>query len=213
MDESGFQTMDMNNALLQEEMLLSRISSEESGEELVAGGAVAVFMEDGGIADSAERQEDSVVENTNLQKMSDCYAEQEQIYTSFETFTEGTGILLALSGESLPGELKGEEYILTGNSFLLVRLETEESVLLLHQSYYGDISEHAAEAAYRDGVVNERIYTTSEGFAYKLVDSQDGQEIHAAIAVGNYELILDFFGYTEREACEVLESMDLSVYL
>ena len=41
-------------------------------------------------------------------------------------------------------------------------------------------------------------------------DSPNG--IHAAISVGDYELIVDFYGYSEKEAFEVLDHLDLSVY-
>lgn len=232
-DENGFQTMDMNAALLTEETQeLQRTAGDASSEEsgivtLAETGGTSVETADSGImgrmadaegssgaADAAvlEDLEIGIVqENAQVQQMSEC--RKEQIYASYETFIEEHAILLALPNESLPGELKQEEYILTGENSLLVRLETEESVLLLHQSYYGNTSGHASAAAYPGGVCNERTYTTLQGFAYKLVDSSDGEQIHAAISVGDYELILDFYGYTEKEAYEVLEDMDLSVYL
>lgn len=216
-DENGSQTMDMNTAYLQEGMLLSQIGPDEGSggiSERIAEITDCEEAMDTALLEASENAaENAMKEEACLQKMSDCYAEQERIYTSPEAFTEETGILLALSGESLPGELKREEYILTGNGFLLVRLETEESVLLLHQSYYGDTSGYAAEAAYTDGVYNGRTYTTLQGFAYKLADSQDGKEIHAAIAVGAYELVLDFYGCSEEEVHNILENMDLTIYL
>lgn len=235
-DENGFQTMDMDTALLQQEMQLSRITAEGDGEEVNVDGTAAACMEDSGMADLAKIEEsaDSMmsgrmagaeehVENTadaaseeeKLQSqnpLNDC-ALYEQKYTSFEEFAKEHDIPLALPAESLLEELKQEEYVLFGNDNLLVRLETKESVLLLHQSYYGDTLGHVSATAYTGGVSNERTYTTLQGFAYKLADSQDGEEIHAAIAVGYYELILDFYGYGEQEVYEVLEDMDLTVYL
>lgn len=232
-DESSFQTMDMNTAFLTEEaeeaqMAAEGADSEEGGiAALAETGGTSVETADSGMMgrmadapDSAGTSDEAVLEdaeiamaqeNVQLQQMSECRKEQK--YASYETFAEEHAIPLALPDESLPGELKQEEYILMGENSLLVRLETEESVLLLHQSYYGNLSGHASEEVYPGGVCNERTYTTLQGFAYKLVDSSNGEEIHAAVAVGDYELMLDFYGYTEKEIHEVLEDMDLSVYL
>lgn len=232
-DESGFQTMDMNTALLtagteevQEDA--EEADSEEGGIVTLAEtegtsvetadsgmiGRMADASDSAGDSDAAVLEDAEIAmgqENSQSQLMSECRKEQK--YASYETFTEEHAVPLALPGESLPGELKQEEYILVGENSLLVRLETEESVLLLHQFCYGNASESLSKEDSPGGVCNERTYTTLQGFAYKLVDSSEGEETHAAIAVGDYELILDFYGYTEKEIHEVLEDMDLSVYL
>lgn len=235
-DDNGFQTMDMNTALLQQEMQDSQIT-EEGGTEIAAGGAEDA---DSGIMNLAEKEEcmsdgaagrmlgteesaanaageaaEDVIEQEKSQSqnaISDC-ADDKKIYTSFEEFKEEHDIPLARPAQGLKGELIREEYIVMGNSYLLVRLETDESTLLLHQSYYGDTEGHASATAYAGGVSNERIYTTLQGFAYKLADTTDEKETHAAVAVGDYEMIIDFFGYSEQEIYEVLENMDLTVYL
>lgn len=232
-DENGFQTMDIATALLQEEIEeqtpAQNTSPEESGVATLAEtGGTSVETADNGImgrmvddVDSAGAPDAAVLEDletsieqadSQAQKMSEYCEKQERIYASYEAFTEEHEIPLALPNESLPGELIQEEYILMEDSFLLVRLETEESVLLMHQAYYGNALAHAFSMSYPDGVCNERTYTTLQGAAYKLVDSPDGNTIHAAVAVGGYELFLDFLGYTEQEVHEVLEDMDLSVY-
>lgn len=212
-DENGFQTMDMDSALLQQETQLSQITADlakiEENEDSIVSGRMA------GAEDHVENASGAASEEEKLQSqnsISDC-ALYEQRYTSFEEFAEEHGIPLALPAESLLVELKQEEYVLFGNGNVLVRLETDESVLLMHQSYYGDTLGHVSATAYPGGVCNERSYTTLQGFVYKLADSQDGEEIHAAIAVGYYELILDFLDYSEQEVYEVLEDMDLTVYL
>lgn len=186
-DENGFQTMDINIASAQDEM-------QEA--VMPAGGIVMERM--AGIQDSEGGSGDTVSEDL--------------IYTSLNAFEEAQDIPLALPDTDLMGELKREEYILTKDGFLSVCLETEESILLLHQSYCGSTSESSSAAAYTDEAGDERNYTTGQGFSYEMTDTSDGEEMHVSITVGGYELILDFYGYTKEEVYEVLEDMDLSVY-
>lgn len=70
--------------------------------------------------------------------------------------------------------------------------------------------EYGAEA------VNEREYTTQAGFTYHLVDTAGeialNRGVHAAISVDHFEMYADFWGYTQEQVQNMLESMDLSVY-
>jgi UPF0288 family protein (methanogenesis marker protein 3) len=44
-------------------------------------------------------------------------------------------------------------------------------------------------------------------------ESEDDQlQIHGAVSVGTYEAYIDLIGYTEDEAKEIIESIDLSLY-
>lgn len=49
-----------------------------------------------------------------------------------------------------------------------------------------------------------------------MVDSvkEEGEQlqIHGAVTVGSYEAYIDFMGYTEEEAVQVIESINLSEY-
>lgn len=70
--------------------------------------------------------------------------------------------------------------------------------------------EYGAEA------VNEREYTTQAGYTYRLVDTAGeialNRGVHAAISVDHFEMYADFWGYTQEQVQNMLESMDLSVY-
>lgn len=81
---------------------------------------------------------------------------------------------------------------------------------------YDETSAHSSATVYGDSVTNQREYTTKQGFAYTLIDTEGEAEndlgIHGAIAIGSYEIFIDFWGYTEEEALQMIESMDLTVY-
>lgn len=70
--------------------------------------------------------------------------------------------------------------------------------------------EYGAEA------VNEREYTTQAGYTYRLVDTAGeialNRGVHAAISVDHFDMYADFWGYTQEQVQNMLESMDLSVY-
>lgn len=70
--------------------------------------------------------------------------------------------------------------------------------------------EYGAEA------VKEREYTTQAGYTYHLVDTAGeialNRGVHAAISVDHFEMYADFWGYTQEQVQNMLESMDLSVY-
>lgn len=70
--------------------------------------------------------------------------------------------------------------------------------------------EYGAEA------VKEREYTTQAGYTYRLVDTAGeialNRGVHAAISVDHFEMYADFWGYTQEQVQNMLESMDLSVY-
>lgn len=74
----------------------------------------------------------------------------------------------------------------------------------------GPAREYGAEA------VNEREYTTQAGFTYHLVDTAGeialNRGVHAAISVDHFEMYADFWGYTQEQVQNMLESMDLSIY-
>lgn len=74
----------------------------------------------------------------------------------------------------------------------------------------GPAREYGAEA------VKEREYTTQAGYTYHLVDTAGEAAlksgVHAAISVDHFEMYADFWGYTQEQVQDMLESMDLSVY-
>ncbi|MCH5274747.1 MAG: hypothetical protein J1E65_02815 [Lachnospiraceae bacterium] len=199
-NENSVQTMDMNASLMQEETATLQVYTENVSE---MGRAYAEETYTG-------TADEGIAEKLAESEASDAFSGG----VVSEDLENGLKqkLFLALPEEELTGEWKPEDYTLAEDGSLLIRLETEEKLLLLHQYYYDDASADAFTAAYADELRNGRSYTTEQGFVYKMADSHGGREIHVAIAVGDYELILDFYGYTETEVCEVLESMDLAVY-
>ncbi len=101
--------------------------------------------------------------------------------------------------------------------WVMARYDAEGKVLWLERTDYGNTQGHASSKVFPGGVCNERSHTTPQGYTYTLIDSvrEPGEEtlqIHAAVSVGNYEAFIDFMGYTEEEAKEIMDSIDLSVY-
>lgn len=199
-NENSVQTMDMNTALIQEESAMLQVPAETYGE---IGRA---YTEEDYEETAGSGIEGRLAEPEASVAYSDGVA-VEALENSVEQKMQS-----ALPEEGLEEAWKQADYILEEDGSWLVRLETEEKVLLLHQYHDSDISDLAFAKTDLDGGCNERNYTTGQGFVYKLADSPDGEEIYAAITVGDYELILEFYGYMETEVCEVLESMDLTVY-
>ena len=212
-DAFGFRTADPETAL-------ENAAEAQPEEGILTGQAQEDVVEDAGTEKRAEFQsassEECVMESADMEEI------QEQRYDSLEAFQEaiqeGKAMPVALPDQTLLGNaVCSEEYLTLGNSFLLVRIETDGHLFMIDQSYYGDSEGHAASIVYPEGVCNERSYTTVQGFTYIVLDSVREEEgepgIHAAISIGDYELIVDFLGYTEEEAYEILDNMDLTVYL
>lgn len=144
------------------------------------------------------------------------YAERE--YFSYKVFREAEQIPFAIPEFSLLGtEIVSEHYSIFGDEFLMVWVETDKGLFTVNQTDYGNTLGHASSTVYPEGVCNEREYVTSQGFTWVVVDSNEAEDgiirIHAAISVGDYELIVNFNGYTEEEAYSILDAMDLTLYL
>lgn len=81
---------------------------------------------------------------------------------------------------------------------------------------YADSQSRDPAREYGAEAVNEREYTTQAGFTYHLVDTAGeialNRGVHAAISVDHFEMYADFWGYTQEQVQNMLESMDLSVY-
>lgn len=178
----------------------SREASEEKEQQsaAMAGGADTAAAEEA--VEEAEEPEEA--------------AERE--YFSYGAFTEKEQMPFAMPELSLLGEIASEHYTILGDTFLLGRVESDKGLFMVNQTYYGNTLGHASDIAYPEGVCNEREYVTSQGFIWLVVDSEKEEEdilrIHAAISAGDYELIVNFDGYTEEEAYSILEAMDLTRY-
>lgn len=221
-DENGFKTADIrtaaergtgaaeaayDTALMAEGTEQTITESEADNAALVAEEAEKTIAES--VEDMAQLsvQEEAVIEEETV--------EQEE-YTSLQAFEAAEDKPVALPKEAGSGKTVAESYTVCGD-MLFVRIETEKGIIMMDQMYYGETNGHASSTVYPGGVCNERSYTTGQGFTYKVIDSvhTEGRpaDIHAAVSVGDYELIVNFIGYMEEEAFAVLEELDLTVYL
>ena len=126
------------------------------------------------------------------------------------------GITCSLPDRYLFGEITRERYYVVGDDYLMVNIESGDKTFYMDQSYFGNSSGHATSTVYGEKLTNKRNYVTKDGYLYVVADTPGAEDspngIHAAISVGDYELIVDFYGYSEKEAFEILDHLDLSVY-
>ena len=127
-----------------------------------------------------------------------------------------SGITCSLPDRYLFEEITRERYYVVGDDYLMVDIESGDKTFYMDQSYFGNSSGHATSTVYGEKLTNKRNYVTKDGYLYVVADTPGEEDspngIHAAISVGDYELIVDFYGYSEKEAFEVLDHLDLSVY-
>ena len=195
-DEYGFKTADAKTAYLSEQENIP--DTEGYSEEEYSGGA------QGSGCGEVEQLETKIMPQTE--------------YRSLDEFREAQQTPIALPDTNLLGEtIISEHYYVVGERLLKARIEIAGRLFMLDQMYFGDTHGHASSTMYPEGVCNERSYTTIQGYTYTVIDSvcEEGKspDIHAAISIGDYELIANFTGYTQEEAYEILDSMDLTVYL
>ena len=126
------------------------------------------------------------------------------------------GITCSLPDRYLFGEITRERYYVVSDDYLMVNIESGDKTFYMDQSYFGNSSGHATSTVYGEKLTNKRNYVTKDGYLYVVADTPGAEDspngIHAAISVGDYELIVDFYGYSEKEAFEILDHLDLSVY-
>jgi len=134
-------------------------------------------------------------------------------YSSLVEFEENEDIifpqpLISVGAESVSFTVCG--------GWAMARYDTGGKVVWVERTDYAGTSGHASSKVFPEGVCNERQYTTKQGYTYTLVDSvkEEGEQlqIHGAVTVGSYEAYIDFMGYTEEEAVQVIESINLSEY-
>ncbi len=224
--EYGFETADEQTALLNNGAKDTAYPEDGEG----AGYGLLTARDAGeGTEEEADEQTGGVTEKQEQKNQTESASMEDTLEDTVEELEElmfdsradflNAGVMpAALPVEELVcGEDFSEEYIVCGGMFLLVRMETKGHIFMMNQSYYGDSSGHASSVVYPEGVCNERKYMTGQGYTYTVVDSvcEEGEvrRIHAAISVGDYELIVDFSGYSEEEAFRILDGMDLTVYL
>lgn len=109
-----------------------------------------------------------------------------------------------------------EVYVFGDTIYVRYRISESQFIDIQRFDYHGSQG-HSAAVSFGEEICNERTYTTAQGFTYTLIDGvmdpEDGeQRIHGAISVDYYEVFINFCGYEENAAEQVLEGMDLSLY-
>lgn len=136
-------------------------------------------------------------------------------YSSFQEFREENEDII-FPQPSISTRAEEMNATVCGN-WAMIRYDLDGKVVWVERTDYADTKGHASSKVFPGGICNERQYTTAQGYTYTLVDSikedeDDQLQIHGAVSVGTYEAYIDFAGYTEEEAKEIIESIDLSLY-
>lgn len=166
--------------------------------------------------------ESGISEETAGEEMVQSFTEEAEVeempvknYSSFEEFREENEDII-FPQPSISAEAEEMSATICGD-WAMVRYDMDGKVVWVERTDYADTQGHASSKVFPGGVCNERQYTTAQGYTYTLVDSvkeseDDPLQIHGAVSVGTYEAYIDFMGYTEEEAKEMIESIDLSLY-
>ena len=236
-DENGFRTADEQTALDQaassydEDAMMETMSEDVDDMPMLTtleGDEGAVYDEG---ADAQAKQAD---ESDSRDFYEECQQEAAEYDGDDPEITDGegmeiatvqynsrqdllaSGITCSLPDRYLFGEITRERYYVVGDDYLMVDIESGDKTFYMDQSYFGNSSGHATSTVYGEKLTNKRNYVTKDGYLYVVADTPGEEDspngIHAAISVGDYELIVDFYGYSEKEAFEVLDHLDLSVY-
>ncbi len=137
-------------------------------------------------------------------------------YTSWKEFEENEDIIFP-QPSIIVAKAAGNVDITICGDWAMARYDMDGKVIWVERTDYAQTQGHASSKVFPGGVCNERTYTTAQGHTYTLVDSVKGSEeeelqIHGAVSVGTYEAYIDLMGYTEAEAKEIIESIDLREY-
>ena len=138
-------------------------------------------------------------------------------YDSLAAFLEESTVVVPLPDMQLLGGDAAEQNIhVLGDQLYISLLDTQERFFSIMQMDHRGSQAYASSSAYGGEAANERNFTTSQGYTYKVIDIIDGSDvsnIECAISLYGRDLLVGFRGYTQEEAYAVLQSMDLGVYL
>lgn len=138
-------------------------------------------------------------------------------FDSVDAFlTECPDIVIALPKLELSEDGFESVHVMGDGVWARIQVSEEQSVDV-HRYDYSNSQGHTSSISFPGEICNERNYTTEQGFIYTLIDEvrtseDEPMRIHSAISVGNYEIYINFYGFEEKEALEVLESVDLGIY-
>lgn len=236
-DENGFRTADEQTALDQvassydEDAMMETMSEDVEDMPMLT----ALEGDEGAVYDEgADAQAKQADESDSGNFYEECQQEAAEYDGDDPEITDGegmeistvqynsrqdllaSGITCSLPDRYLFEEITRERYYVVGDDYLMVDIESGDKTFYMDQSYFGNSSGHATSTVYGEKLTNKRNYVTKDGYLYVVADTPGEEDspngIHAAISVGDYELIVDFYGYSEKEAFEVLDHLDLSVY-
>lgn len=138
-------------------------------------------------------------------------------YDSLDAFQEANVVVVPLPDmQLLGGDVSEQNIHLIGNQLYICFRDTQERSFSIMQMDHRESQAYASASAYGGEAANERNYTTSQGYTYKvidIIDDSDVSNIECAISLYGRDLLVGFRGYTQEEAYAVLQSMDLGVYL
>lgn len=173
------------------------------------------FMEEGSGQDEAGLQE-----KEEALLLEDTAAEDIRWYDTIEEFRSRESAALALP--VIPqGEIENLViYVTAGTAdreeVSFYQKMQDGKAVQIQTVRYADSQSRDPAREYGAEAVNEREYTTQAGYTYHLVDTAGeialNRGVHAAISVDHFEMYADFWGYTQEQVQNMLESMDLSVY-
>ena len=137
-------------------------------------------------------------------------------YDSLDAFREENTVVVPIPDMQLLGKDVAKQNIhVMGNQLYICFQDSQERIFSIMQMDHRESQAYASSSAYAGEAANERNYTTSQGYTYKVIDIIDGSDvsnIECAISLYGWDLLVGFRGYTQEEAYAVLQSMDLGVY-
>ena len=138
-------------------------------------------------------------------------------YDSLDAFREESAVVVPIPDMQLVGGDLAEQNIhVVGNQLYISLQDTQERFFSIMKMDHRESQAYASASAYAGEAANERNFTTSQGYTYKVIDIIDGSDvsnIECAISLFGWDLLVGFRGYTQEEAYAVLQSMDLGVYV
>lgn len=178
----------------------------ENGAEEEAAGQTPMIARGRSVQESEELEPECIV----------CDIIDFKEYDSLAAFREENQIAVPMPDMQLLGGDAAEQYIHMLENQVYIRIQdTQERFFSIVQIDHRDDQAYASSSAYAGEAANERNYTTGQGYTYKVIDIMDGGEvssIECAISLYGRDLLVSFRGYTQEEAYEVLQTMDLGVY-
>lgn len=149
----------------------------------------------------------------------ECAAYEMEIreFDSLDALLKEDLVIVPIPDLRLLGEdVSAQSIHLMENQLYISLLDKRERFFSLTQLDHREDQAYAMSSAYAGEAANERDYTTSQGYTYKVIDIIDGSDIsniECAISLYGRDLLVGFHGYTQEEAYDVLQSMDLGVYV